>query len=117
MNVFLYVWMNCIVFLRWDDDMDQFGSSSAVIKTMGCDGSGGVGDGHIRTAATDRAAAKRSHYIQAEIRVVQVRYIWILSHRYTMEMTVAWSKYIKTHVLTWNLSCEHEHSSCGEIHA
>ena len=52
-------------FLRHDDDMDQFGSASAVIKTIGCDSSGGGGggrDGHICTAATGRAAAVGSLY-------------------------------------------------------
>jgi hypothetical protein len=45
------------VFLRRDDQMYQFNSTSTLIEGRGFDGSGGSGDCHIRTAAAGCAHA------------------------------------------------------------
>ena len=49
---------------RGDDDVDQLRSASAAIEGGVGDGSGGRGDGHIRTAAAGSAAAVHSLYRQ-----------------------------------------------------
>ena len=45
------------VFLRRDDQMYQFNSTSTLIEGRGFDGSGGSGDCHIRTATAGGAHA------------------------------------------------------------
>ena len=67
----LLQWLSIV--LRRDDDIPQLGSASTGMKRIGCDGSGGGGDGHIRTAATrgagSAAAVHLSNYRKEYFRV------------------------------------------------
>ena len=62
-----------IIVLRRDDDIPQLDSASTGFESTDCDGSGGGGDGHIRTAGTRRAgsaaAVHLSNYRKEHIRV------------------------------------------------
>jgi hypothetical protein len=47
----------------------QLVTVSTLIEGISCDGSGGGGDGHIRTATAGGTAAVRSHYIYTKMKI------------------------------------------------